>query len=171
MKYQSWSDTLTTGSLQPFRLSGEVFTLYSGGVKPDLMWARVWTYNNPAILLWTRSFPMQLTVALHIQWQIVIKGDKGARQLAGRACQSEHVSNTCSQIKAHEIHGGMGKRYACRTVTCMVLKANDRRTSCSCHDEFRGPLSDYVRQVALENNNTFVVSEGSHQIPHGRTDF
>ncbi|GFU14172.1 hypothetical protein TNCV_4167701 [Trichonephila clavipes] len=24
------------------------------------------------------------------------------------------------------------------TVTCMVLKANDRRTSCPCHDEFRG---------------------------------
>ncbi|GFT95146.1 uncharacterized protein TNCV_3221451, partial [Trichonephila clavipes] len=23
-----------------------------------------------------------------------------------------------------------------RTVTCMVLKANDRRTSCPCHDEF-----------------------------------
>ncbi|GFX18436.1 hypothetical protein TNCV_4307361 [Trichonephila clavipes] len=38
-----------------------------------------------------------------------------------------------------------------RTVTCMVLKANDRRTSCPCHDEFRGPRSDYVRQVALEN--------------------
>ncbi|GFV59862.1 uncharacterized protein TNCV_4739901 [Trichonephila clavipes] len=34
------------------------------------------------------------------------------------------------------------------TVTCMVLKANDRRTSCPCHDEFRGPRSDYVRQVA-----------------------
>ncbi|GFX66722.1 uncharacterized protein TNCV_2060161 [Trichonephila clavipes] len=32
-----------------------------------------------------------------------------------------------------------------RTVTCMVLKANDRRTSCPCHDEFRGPRSDYVR--------------------------
>ncbi|GFU74056.1 uncharacterized protein TNCV_1641812 [Trichonephila clavipes] len=31
-----------------------------------------------------------------------------------------------------------------RTVTCMVLKANDRRTSCPCHDEFRGPRSDYV---------------------------
>ncbi|GFW06493.1 methyltranfer_dom domain-containing protein [Trichonephila clavipes] len=27
----------------------------------------------------------------------------------------------------------------------MVLKANDRRTSCPCHDEFRGPRSDYVR--------------------------
>ncbi|GFU06271.1 hypothetical protein TNCV_4765681 [Trichonephila clavipes] len=40
-----------------------------------------------------------------------------------------------------------------RTVTCMVLKANDRRTSCPCHDEFRGPRSDYVRWVALENNN------------------
>ncbi|GFT72021.1 uncharacterized protein TNCV_2516441 [Trichonephila clavipes] len=36
-----------------------------------------------------------------------------------------------------------------RTVTCMVLKANDRHTSCPCHDEFRGPRSDYVRQVAL----------------------
>ncbi|GFS82449.1 hypothetical protein TNCV_4777601 [Trichonephila clavipes] len=32
------------------------------------------------------------------------------------------------------------------TVICMVLKANDRRTSCPCHDEFRGPRSDYVRQ-------------------------
>ncbi|GFW32480.1 uncharacterized protein TNCV_676391 [Trichonephila clavipes] len=28
----------------------------------------------------------------------------------------------------------------------MVLKANDRRISCPCHDEFRGPRSDYVRQ-------------------------
>ncbi|GFW31588.1 uncharacterized protein TNCV_4420211 [Trichonephila clavipes] len=37
-----------------------------------------------------------------------------------------------------------------RTVTCMVLKANDRRTSCPCHDEFRGPRSDYVRQSWLE---------------------
>ncbi|GFU32259.1 uncharacterized protein TNCV_3834571 [Trichonephila clavipes] len=36
-----------------------------------------------------------------------------------------------------------------RTVTCMVLKANDRRTSCPCHDEFRGPRSDYVRQYCL----------------------
>ncbi|GFV94715.1 uncharacterized protein TNCV_3864381 [Trichonephila clavipes] len=36
-----------------------------------------------------------------------------------------------------------------RTVPCMVLKANDRRTSCPCHDEFCGPHSDYVRQVAL----------------------
>ncbi|GFU46366.1 hypothetical protein TNCV_1213411 [Trichonephila clavipes] len=31
----------------------------------------------------------------------------------------------------------------------MVLKANDRRTLCPCHDESRGPRSDYVRQVAL----------------------
>ncbi|GFS83753.1 hypothetical protein TNCV_610891 [Trichonephila clavipes] len=40
------------------------------------------------------------------------------------------------------------------TVTCMVLKANDRRTSSPCHDEFRGPRSDYVRQVALETTTT-----------------
>ncbi|GFV58882.1 uncharacterized protein TNCV_1825901 [Trichonephila clavipes] len=41
-----------------------------------------------------------------------------------------------------------------RTVTCMVLKANDRRTSCPCHDEFCGPHSDYVRQVALATTTT-----------------
>ncbi|GFS72846.1 uncharacterized protein TNCV_4628831 [Trichonephila clavipes] len=41
-----------------------------------------------------------------------------------------------------------------RTVTCMVLKANDRRTSCPCHDEFRGPCSDHVRQVALATTTT-----------------
>ncbi|GFU08680.1 uncharacterized protein TNCV_5124191, partial [Trichonephila clavipes] len=41
-----------------------------------------------------------------------------------------------------------------RTVTCMVLKANDRRTSCPCHDEFRWPRSDYVRQVALATTTT-----------------
>ncbi|GFY02911.1 hypothetical protein TNCV_3507911 [Trichonephila clavipes] len=29
----------------------------------------------------------------------------------------------------------------------MVLKANDRRTSSPCHDEFRGPRSDCVRQL------------------------
>ncbi|GFW10957.1 uncharacterized protein TNCV_4459321 [Trichonephila clavipes] len=39
-----------------------------------------------------------------------------------------------------------------RTVTCMVLKANDRRTSCPCHDEFRGPRSDYVRQTCTVHN-------------------
>ncbi|GFY18508.1 hypothetical protein TNCV_2397351 [Trichonephila clavipes] len=33
------------------------------------------------------------------------------------------------------------------TVTSMVLKANDRRLA-PCHDEYRGPQSDYVRQVA-----------------------
>ncbi|GFW95832.1 uncharacterized protein TNCV_5023671 [Trichonephila clavipes] len=41
-----------------------------------------------------------------------------------------------------------------RTVTCMVLKANDSCTSCPCHDEFRGPRSDYVRQVALATTTT-----------------
>ncbi|GFT80845.1 uncharacterized protein TNCV_2714751 [Trichonephila clavipes] len=39
-----------------------------------------------------------------------------------------------------------------RTVTCMVLKADDRRTSCPCHDEFRGLRSDYVRQVEPINS-------------------
>ncbi|GFX51143.1 uncharacterized protein TNCV_2734941 [Trichonephila clavipes] len=43
-----------------------------------------------------------------------------------------------------------------RTVTCMVLKANDRRTSCPCHDEFHGPRSDYVRQVALATKTQYI---------------
>ncbi|GFV47894.1 uncharacterized protein TNCV_3415111 [Trichonephila clavipes] len=44
-----------------------------------------------------------------------------------------------------------------RTVTCIVLKANDRRTSCPCHDEFHGPRSDYVRQVALATTTTTLI--------------
>ncbi|GFV79389.1 uncharacterized protein TNCV_1903611 [Trichonephila clavipes] len=47
------------------------------------------------------------------------------------------------------------------TVTCMVLKANDRRTSCPCHDEFRGPRSDYVRQVALATTTTTKLRDPS----------
>ncbi|GFU75804.1 hypothetical protein TNCV_1652641 [Trichonephila clavipes] len=43
-----------------------------------------------------------------------------------------------------------------RTVNCMVhkAKANDRRTSSPFHDEFRGPRSDYVRQVARAATTT-----------------
>ncbi|GFV94706.1 uncharacterized protein TNCV_3864291 [Trichonephila clavipes] len=43
--------------------------------------------------------------------------------------------------------GDRGRVAIYRPFTCMVLKANDRRTSCPCHDEFRGPRSDYVRQI------------------------
>ncbi|GFV77919.1 cubilin [Trichonephila clavipes] len=45
-----------------------------------------------------------------------------------------------------------------RTVTCMVLKANDRHTSCPYHNEFRGPRSDYVRQC----NNRIVMAQRKH---------
>ncbi|GFU45004.1 hypothetical protein TNCV_4235131 [Trichonephila clavipes] len=58
----------------------------------------------------------------------------------------------------------------------MVLKANDRRTSCPCHDEFRGPRSDYVRQVALATTTTTLrnmqdqailkLEEKSRQLPN-----
>ncbi|GFV04623.1 uncharacterized protein LOC103524116 [Trichonephila clavipes] len=34
------------------------------------------------------------------------------------------------------------------TTTCMVLKANDRRTSSPCHVELHEPRSDYVRQLS-----------------------
>ncbi|GFV10958.1 hypothetical protein TNCV_4707211 [Trichonephila clavipes] len=42
----------------------------------------------------------------------------------------------------------------------MVLKANDRRTSCPCHDEFRGHRSDYVRQDLLQNHGHWVKEKG-----------
>ncbi|GFV35230.1 hypothetical protein TNCV_620261 [Trichonephila clavipes] len=50
------------------------FTALDGG-------ARKYTITTPITLVLyysgrTRSFPRQLTVALHIQWRIVIKGDK-----------------------------------------------------------------------------------------------
>ncbi|GFW36709.1 uncharacterized protein TNCV_1220411 [Trichonephila clavipes] len=44
-----------------------------------------------------------------------------------------------------------------RTVTCMVLKANDRRTSCPCHDEFRGPRSDYCQTGGISHNNNNII--------------
>ncbi|GFT04989.1 hypothetical protein TNCV_4745171 [Trichonephila clavipes] len=54
-----------------------------------------------------------------------------------------------------------------RTVTCMVLKANDRRTSCPCHDEFRGPRSDYVRQVMNHGLlNTIPRPRGKVKVAH-----
>ncbi|GFX96092.1 hypothetical protein TNCV_2289821 [Trichonephila clavipes] len=48
-----------------------------------------------------------------------------------------------------------------RTVTCMVLKANDRRTSCPCHDEFRGPRSDYnmFHMTTTTGEKTFQTSD------------
>ncbi|GFX33275.1 uncharacterized protein TNCV_1796481 [Trichonephila clavipes] len=55
-----------------------------------------------------------------------------------------------------------------RTVTCMVLKANDRRTCCPCHDEFRGPRSDYVRQHSQTQTTQKTVSltAGSEKRSH-----
>ncbi|GFW58836.1 hypothetical protein TNCV_4046751 [Trichonephila clavipes] len=44
----------------------------------------------------------------------------------------------------------------------MVLKANDRRTS---SDEFRGPRSDYVRQVALETTTCYNCAKGEFLPP------
>ncbi|GFY29256.1 uncharacterized protein TNCV_4723841 [Trichonephila clavipes] len=93
----------------------------------------------------------------------------GARPLGGAATLRgwrEHIERTGEyfpplQFTCRNCGGGDRGRVAIyrpfgevslslnRTVTCMVLKANDRRTSCPCHDEFRGPRSDYVRQVAL----------------------
>ncbi|GFS62413.1 hypothetical protein TNCV_1262171 [Trichonephila clavipes] len=51
-----------------------------------------------------------------------------------------------------------------RTITCMVLKANDRRTSCPCHDEFCGPRSDYVRQWSSGSVSRFYTT-GAGSIP------
>ncbi|GFT62127.1 transposable element Tcb2 transposase [Trichonephila clavipes] len=56
----------------------------------------------------------------------------------------------------------------------MVLKANDRRTSCPCHDEFRGPRSDYVRQTTsgcfYSRSNHWEVEEG-RSVTSGAAEF
>ncbi|GFT34679.1 uncharacterized protein TNCV_1536151 [Trichonephila clavipes] len=76
--------------------------------------------------------------------------------------QSENENRSSEKFTCRNCGGGDRGRVAIyrpfgevslslnRTVTCMVLKANDRRTSCPCHDEFRGPHSDYVRQVEMD---------------------
>ncbi|PRD35118.1 UNVERIFIED_CONTAM: hypothetical protein NCL1_12579 [Trichonephila clavipes] len=81
--------------------------------------------------------------------------------------QSENENSSSEKFTCRNCGGGDRGRVAIyrpfgevslslnRTVTCMVLKANDRRTSCPCHDEFRGPHSDYVRQVALATTTTY----------------
>ncbi|GFW89299.1 hypothetical protein TNCV_4934671 [Trichonephila clavipes] len=48
----------------------------------------------------------------------------------------------------------------------MVLKTNDRRTSCPCHEEFRGPRSDYVRQCGYIAVGSLVV-RASDSRPEG----
>ncbi|GFY09476.1 hypothetical protein TNCV_4321551 [Trichonephila clavipes] len=47
----------------------------------------------------------------------------------------------------------------------MVLKANDRRTSCPCHDEFRGPRSDYVRQRLSEKPTSLRATTRCCKLP------
>ncbi|GFV78270.1 hypothetical protein TNCV_94301 [Trichonephila clavipes] len=41
-----------------------------------------------------------------------------------------------------------------RTVTCMVLKANDRCTSCPCHEEFRGHQKT-TTTTSLHSHHTY----------------
>ncbi|GFW19173.1 uncharacterized protein TNCV_255001 [Trichonephila clavipes] len=86
--------------------------------------------------------------------------------IEGITCHSEHARHILTsghRFTCRNCGGGDRGRVAIyrpfgevslslnRTVTCMVLKANDRRTSCPCHDEFRGPRSDYVRQSLVNS--------------------
>ncbi|GFY10167.1 probable RNA-directed DNA polymerase from transposon BS [Trichonephila clavipes] len=50
----------------------------------------------------------------------------------------------------------------------MVLKANDRRTSCPCHDEFRGPRSDYVRQETKLCEQRLLSAKGCNIVQRDR---
>ncbi|GFV00161.1 histone-lysine N-methyltransferase SETMAR [Trichonephila clavipes] len=51
-----------------------------------------------------------------------------------------------------------------RTVTSMVLKANDRRTSCPCHDEFRGPRSVSDRENASQAHKKLCAVYGEEAL-------
>ncbi|GFT40350.1 hypothetical protein TNCV_3115331 [Trichonephila clavipes] len=63
----------------------------------------------------------------------------------------------------------MRRQIQVRLLVCMVLKAkaNDRRTYTPCHDEFRGPRSDYVRQGALATTHTTSFGMGQLNLDSG----
>ncbi|GFX28551.1 HEAT repeat-containing protein 5B [Trichonephila clavipes] len=123
---------------------GSVMTLGSSVVKgllPRMM------------LLWKNSFPRsnkELEQERHrgdaFTWQVTLEGRAGA--LAGTGEYFPPLQFTCrncgggdrGRVAIYRPFGEVSLSLN-RTVTCMVLKANDRRTSCPCHDEFRGPRS------------------------------
>ncbi|GFW06238.1 hypothetical protein TNCV_37131 [Trichonephila clavipes] len=51
-----------------------------------------------------------------------------------------------------------------------MLKVNDRRTSCPCHDEFRGPRSDYVRQDEENTGRPCVMRIWNQWTAEGHTE-
>ncbi|GFU52106.1 hypothetical protein TNCV_3225271 [Trichonephila clavipes] len=104
---------------------------------------RIWSEANPQVHVKTPLHPETLTVCLH----------------------AEIVEVEIEVVSPSNVPSGNFTELN-RTVTCMVLKANDRRTSCPCHDEFRGPRSDYVRQADkpqtldhLEDNICHVIAD------------
>ncbi|GFV93448.1 hypothetical protein TNCV_1987631 [Trichonephila clavipes] len=83
-----------------------------------------------------------------------------------RVHKNLHAEIVEVEIGGVAIYRPFGKfRRAKSYVTCMVLKVNDRRPLAPCHDEFRGPRSDYVRQVALETTtyNLFLYSRSRRE--------
>ncbi|GFV54229.1 hypothetical protein TNCV_3467441 [Trichonephila clavipes] len=82
-------------------------------------------------------------------------------QWVRKSCGLNHEGRGLKNISVPCLNCGCGDRW-CRhlsslrgilprligTVTYMMLKANDSVLLAPCHDEFYGPRSDYVRQVA-----------------------
>ncbi|GFX27375.1 hypothetical protein TNCV_34741 [Trichonephila clavipes] len=77
------------------------------------------------------------------------QADKRTSRLCVRSCLHAEIVEVEIEVVSPSIVPSGNFAELNRTVTCMVLKANDRRTSCPCHDEFRGPRSDYVRQADI----------------------
>ncbi|GFS56023.1 transposable element Tcb2 transposase [Trichonephila clavipes] len=105
-------------------------------------------------------------VVIHYREYKRLSGKEGRENVEDEKCselqQTSRTTENIEKFTCRNCGGGDRGRVAIyrpfgevslslnRTVTCMVLKANDRRTSCPCHDEFRGPRSDYVRQDEVE---------------------
>ncbi|GFX23226.1 hypothetical protein TNCV_4560081 [Trichonephila clavipes] len=94
------------------------------------------------------------------QWQLLVDDDVSSAKSPGNSPRNSFsstgsVASQASSSKDNRLHAEIVEvqievvspsivpsgNFAelNRTVTCMLLKANDRCTSCPCHDEFRVP--------------------------------
>ncbi|GFV17835.1 transposable element Tc1 transposase [Trichonephila clavipes] len=86
--------------------------------------------------------------ALTVEW------DKLPQQLLDNVVQSIFTCRNCGggdrgRVAIYRPFGEFRRAKIALSIA-LVLKANDRRASCPCHDEFRGPRSDYVRQKGMK---------------------
>ncbi|GFX83583.1 uncharacterized protein TNCV_325321 [Trichonephila clavipes] len=79
------------------------------------------------------------------------QNSRRAASVLVRLEEGEEIFRTSYYLQVYVLRN-WGKIHPNSTVTCMVLKstANDKLNLVLCHDEFRGPRSEIVRQDEVE---------------------